>query len=118
MAFQAAAGHNSLPNGNFSPTIFSKKAQKAFRKKAVVEGITNSDYMGEINAAGDTVRIMKEPEIVVKEYARGTQITAQDLDDEDYTLVVDKANYYAFNLNTTKKVPWPITWRRGFPSSW
>jgi hypothetical protein len=110
MAFQAAAGHNSLPNGNFSPTIFSKKAQKAFRQKAVVEGITNSDYMGEISAAGDTVRIMKEPEIVVKEYARGTQITAQDLDDEDFTLVVDRALYYAFKLDDIEEAHSHINW--------
>lgn len=43
MAFTAAAGWNNLPNGNFSPVIYSKKVQLALRKKAVVEGITNSD---------------------------------------------------------------------------
>ena len=36
MAFQAAAGYNNLPLGNFSSTIYSKKAQLAFRKKSVV----------------------------------------------------------------------------------
>ena len=46
--------------------------------------ITNSDYFGEISNQGDTVRIIKEPEISVKQYARGTQVTAQDLDDEDF----------------------------------
>ncbi len=44
MAFRAAAGHNSLPNGAFSPTIFSKKAQLAFRRSAVAQSITNTDY--------------------------------------------------------------------------
>ena len=48
---------------------------------------------------GDSVRIIKEPEITVKEYARGAQITPQDLDDEDFTLVIDKANYYAFKVD-------------------
>ncbi len=43
MAFQSAANWHNLPNGVFSPTIFSKKAQKAFRKSSVVEGITNND---------------------------------------------------------------------------
>ena len=43
--------------------------------------------------------LFKEPEISVKEYARGTQVTAQDLDDEDFQLVVDKANYYAFKMD-------------------
>lgn len=43
MAFPSAPGHNNLPNGNFSPQIFSKKAQLAFRKSTVVGDITNSD---------------------------------------------------------------------------
>lgn len=99
MAFQSAAGYGNLPNGNFSPVIYSKKVQLAFRKKTTVADITNSDYFGEISAQGDTVRIIKEPEISVSPYARGTQITAQDLDDEDFSLTVDKANYFAFKVD-------------------
>jgi hypothetical protein len=48
---------------------------------------------------GDSVKIIKEPEVSVQAYARGTQITAQDLDDEDFTLVVDQANYFAFKID-------------------
>ena len=99
MAFQTAAGYGNLPNGNFSPIIYSQKVQQAFRKSSVAESITNSDYFGEIANYGDTVRIIKEPEITVKEYARGAQITPQDLDDEDFSLVVDKANYFAFKVD-------------------
>ena len=97
MAFATASGYGNLPNGNFSPVIYSKQVQLAFRKSAVAEAISNSDYFGEIANQGDTVRIIKEPEISVSAYARGTQVTAQDLDDEDFSLVVDKANYFAFN---------------------
>lgn len=99
MAFQTAAGYGNLPNGNFSPVIYSQKVQQAFRKSSVAESITNSDYFGEIANFGDTVRVIKEPEITVKEYARGVQITPQDLDDEDFSLVVDKANYFAFKVD-------------------
>jgi hypothetical protein len=99
MAFQSAAGWGNLPNGNFSSVIYSKKVQLALRKSTVVGDITNSDYFGEIAAQGDTVRIIKEPEISVSSYARGTQITAQDLDDEDFSLVIDKANYFAFKVD-------------------
>jgi len=99
MAFTSAAGHTNLPNGNFSSVIYSKKVQLAFRKSTVAGDITNSDYFGEIAAQGDTVKIIKEPEISVSAYARGTQITAQDLDDEDFSLVVDKANYFAFKID-------------------
>ena len=99
MAFPKATGYNNLPNGNFSPVIYSKQVQLAFRKSSTVEAITNSDYFGEIANMGDSVKIIKEPEVSVQNYARGTQITAQDLNDEDFTLVVDQANYYAFKID-------------------
>ena len=99
MAFRSAAGYGNLPNGNFSPVIYSQKVQKAFRKSSIVEDITNNDYFGEIANFGDSVKIIKEPEITVKEYSRGTQITAQDIDDEDFTLVVDQAHYFAFKMD-------------------
>ncbi len=99
MAFQSASGHNNLPNGNFSSIIYSKKVQLGFRKATVVGDISNSDYFGEISSQGDTVKIIKEPEISVQAYARGTTINPQDLDDEDYSLVVDKANYFAFKID-------------------
>jgi len=99
MAFPRATGYNNLPNGNFSPVIYSKQVQLAFRKASVVEEVTNSDYFGEIANMGDSVKIIKEPEISVQAYNRGTQITAQDIDDEDFTLVVDQANYYAFKMD-------------------
>ena len=99
MAFSTASGHGNLPNGNFSPVIYSKQVQLAFRKASVAEAITNSDYFGEIANMGDSVKIIKEPEITVKEYARGTTITPQDLDDEDFSLTIDKANYFAFKVD-------------------
>ena len=99
MAFTSAAGYGNLPNGNFSPVIYSKQVQLAFRKAAVCEAITNSDYFGEIAAMGDSVKIIKEPEITVKAYERGTTITPQDLDDEDFSLTIDKANYFAFKVD-------------------
>lgn len=99
MAFQTAAGYGNLPNGNFSPTIYSKKVQLAFRKKTVIGDITNSDYFGEIANMGDTVRIIKEPEITVTAHARGQKVTPQDLDDEDFSLNIDKANNFAFKVD-------------------
>ena len=99
MAFPSAAGYGNLPNGNFSPVIYSKSVQLAFRKSSVAEDITNNDYFGEIANMGDSVKIIKEPEVSVQSYARGTQITAQDLNDEDFTLVVDQANYFAFKID-------------------
>lgn len=103
MAFESAANYNNLPNGVFSPTIFSKKAQLRFRKTSVAESITNSEYFGEISQMGDSVRIIKEPEITVRQHARGTQIQLQDLEDSDFTLTVDRSNYFAFTVDDIEK---------------
>lgn len=43
MAFATAPGYGNLANGYFSPTIYSQKVQKYFRKASVVEDITNTD---------------------------------------------------------------------------
>ena len=99
MAFGKAGGYTNLNAGVFSSVIYSKQAQLAFRKSSIVNAITNSDYFGEIANQGDTVRILKEPEITVNAYLRGTTVSAQDLVDTDFSLVIDKANYFAFKMD-------------------
>ena len=79
--------------------FYSKQVQLAFRKGSVVDAITNNDYFGEIANMGDSVKVIKEPEITVKAYERGTTITPQDLDDEEFSLNIDKANYFAFKVD-------------------
>lgn len=108
--FRTAANYGNLPNGVFSPDIFSKKAQLQFRKVAVANDITNSDYYGEISSFGDTVRIRKEPEISVKPYSRGTQIVPQDLEDVDFQLTVDQANYFSFKMDDIELQQADLDW--------
>jgi hypothetical protein len=110
MAFQSATGYGNLPNGKFSPVIYSQKVQKQFRKTSVVEDITNSDYFGEISNYGDSVQIIKEPEIAISKYARGTQMTSQDLEDQDFTLIVDRANAFQFQIDDIEKKQSHVNW--------
>lgn len=110
MAFQAATGWTNLPNGVFSPTIYSKKVQKIYRKTAVAEAITNTDYFGEISQFGDSVKIIKEPEITVVPYARGAKVIPQDLEDSDFTLTVDRANYFAFKVDDIETSQSHVNW--------
>ena len=99
MAFPKASGYTNLNSGNFSPVIYSKKVQKALRKASVVESVTNTDYSGEIANFGDSVKIIKEPDITITTYERGTQLATQDLTDADFTMVVDQANYFQFAID-------------------
>ena len=99
MAFGNASGYNNLSQGNFTPQIFSQKVQKFFRRASVVEDITNTDYAGEIENFGDTVKIIKEPTITVKDYARGQTVDTQILADDQITMTVDQGSYFAFKVD-------------------
>lgn len=99
MAFRTAAAYNNLPNGAFSPVIYSRKMELAYRKKSTISDVTNGAYFGEIAGFGDTVEIMKEPEITINTHARGSKVTPQDLDDESFRLVIDQANNFAFKVD-------------------
>jgi hypothetical protein len=102
-------GGNS-PTGNFSPAIFSQKVLMFFRTASIVEGITNTDYFGEIAAYGDTVRIIKEPRLTVSAYTRGQTATAQALDDDEIQLELSKANYFSFNVDDIETKLAHVNW--------
>lgn len=110
MAFQSASGYTNLPNGVFSPTIYSKKVQTQFRRTAVAEKVTNNDYFGEIKNFGDSVKIIKEPEITISAYARGSQLVPQDLEDSDFYLTIDRANSFIFRIDDIEKQQSHVNW--------
>jgi hypothetical protein len=90
-------------NAFFMPKVYSKKVLNFFRKASVAEAITNTDYAGEITAYGDTVRIIKEPEITVYQYERGADVTQTKLTDMEETLTVDVANAFKFKVDDIEK---------------
>ena len=98
MAIGLASGKSGF-NGNFSPIMYSKQAQIALRRASVISAITNNSYFGEIANQGDVVRIQKEPDVTVNALERKTAISIEDLDDQDFQLTIDKANYFAFKMD-------------------
>lgn len=86
-------------NQFFLPSVFSKKVLNFFRKASVAEAITNTDYAGEIAAFGDSVKIIKEPEITVYQYERGADVTQTKLTDVETSLIVDVANAFKFKVD-------------------
>lgn len=112
--FNGAATTNfgaDSPTGNFSPAIFSQKVLMFFRTASVVEGITNTDYFGEIAAFGDTVRIIKEPKLTVSSYLRGQTAVAQALDDDETTLELSQANYFSFVVDDIEEKLAHVNWQ-------
>ena len=96
-------GVSGQTNGFFIPEIYSKKVQIALRKAAVAEAICNTDYMGEISNFGDTVNIIKEPQIAVADYTRGLTVTSTDLIDQELVLTIDQAKSFSFKLDDLEK---------------
>jgi hypothetical protein len=103
MAFPSSPGYTNLPNGNFSPTIYSKKVIKAFRKASIAEDITNTDYAGDIANYGDTVQIIQEPDVTVVAYTRGKQLTATPLQDDAISMTIDQSNAFMFAVDDIEK---------------
>lgn len=110
MTFPSAAGYGNLPTGNWSPVIYSQKVLKGLKKVSVVEDITNTEFEGEIQAFGDTVKIIKEPEIELFDVARGTPTQTQDLADDEVQLVIDQAKGYQFRVDDIEKRQSHINW--------
>ena len=96
-------GVSGQTNGFFIPEIYSKKVQIALRKAAVAEAVCNTDYMGEISSFGDTVNIIKEPQIAVADYTRGLAVTSTALTDQELVLTVDQAKSFSFKIDDLEK---------------
>jgi len=96
-------GVSGQTNGFFIPEVYSKKVQIALRKAAVAEAICNTDYMGEISSFGDTVNIIKEPQITVADYTRGLPVTSTNLTDQELVLTIDQAKSFSFKIDDLEK---------------
>ncbi|MGM9380336.1 phage major capsid protein [Streptomyces antibioticus] len=90
----------------FRPEIWSAKLLVALRKSLVYAGpgMVNRDYEGEIQEAGDTVRITSISRPTIGTYTpNSTVITPEELTDAQRTLVVDQSKYFAFKVDDVDK---------------
>lgn len=80
---------------NFIPTVWSARILANLDKALVAKGMVNTDYQGEINDAGDTVKINQFGNVTIKPYT-GKLEAPDELTSTQQTLVIDK--YYSYNL--------------------
>lgn len=109
------ASHTAGQTNNFwVPEIFSQKVQVAFRKAAVSEAITNTDYFGEIAGYGDTVNIILEPQITVADYYRETDtaVGRTALTDQELVLTIDQAKYFRFEVDDLEQRFSHVNWQQ------
>lgn len=84
---------------NFGEQFAAKVLEKTYQK-AVAPAVTNSDYEGEFKKPGDRVNILSFlNDILLSDYAVGTDMSSETIIDAEDQLVVEKRKYYNFSLD-------------------
>jgi hypothetical protein len=86
----------------FIPTIWSARLLSALRKAQVFTqaGVVNRDYEGEIQQAGDSVRIGQIGDVTIRTYSKNTALASPDaLTDAQATLIIDQGKYFNFAVD-------------------
>ena len=83
---------------NFIPEVWSARLQHRLFAWSAFRAATNTEYEGDVSAAGDTVRIFSlDDNITVKTYTRNADIDApEELNTTEQTMTIDQQRY--FNL--------------------
>ncbi|WP_431772188.1 N4-gp56 family major capsid protein [Streptomyces cucumeris] len=90
---------------NFRPEVWNAELLVTLEKSLVyaAPGVVNRDYEGDISQSGDTVHITSLADPTIGTYTPHTDITIEDVDDSDTTLVIDQAKYFAFEVDDVEK---------------
>ena len=84
---------------NFGEQFASKVLAKMYQG-AVVDGVANRDYQGEIKKPGDRVNILSFlNDAELGDYAVGSDMTLAQIVDAEDQLIVEKRKYYNFSLD-------------------
>lgn len=90
----------------FIPELWAAKLLEGYEENLVYTqpSVANRDYEGEISTQGDTVHINSMGNPGVRKYARGSEITFDDLTTTEQILLIDQADYFGFTVNDVDKV--------------
>lgn len=90
---------------NFIPEIWSDRIWEQLETSLVYGGprVVNRDYEGDIAEAGDTVHITSFSDPTIRSYTVETNITVDAITDADRALVVDQADYFAFDVDDVNR---------------
>ncbi len=86
-------------SGAFIPTLWSSKLNAKFYAASVFGEIANTDWEGEIKGLGDKIVINNVPDIAISTYSIGTTLTYAVPAPSTLELSIDKAKYFAFQVN-------------------
>lgn len=85
---------------NFIPQLWADTLLAALRKQLVFGALFNTDYEGELQSYGDTVRINAIGDITISAYTKDTDLNSpQSLTDAQTMLTISQASYYNFIID-------------------
>lgn len=91
-----------MPNdlSAFTPEVFSKRLITNLDKINVMLPLVNRDWEGELKEFGDTVHVRTLGSVTMKPYTKNsTEISYEDLEPAKEPMVVDDAQYFAFQVD-------------------
>lgn len=90
---------------NFIPQIWAARLLSNLNEAHVFAGLANRDYEGDIRGVGDTVKINAIGRVSIGTYSKNTNMAAAEtLTDAQTTLVINKADYFNFQIDDIDKV--------------
>jgi len=91
-------------SGNYTPQIYANKTLIKFYKNTVFGEIANTEYEGLIKSAGDKVIIRTVPDVTIRDYVKGQDLTYESPDSTSVELEINKAKYYALRIDKIDEV--------------
>ncbi|MCK9896962.1 phage capsid protein [Frankia sp. AgB32] len=87
----------------FVPIIWTSALMSSLKKSLVYADLCNTDYEGEIQSAGNTVKITSISRPTINSYTRNSNINYEELTDAQRSLVVDQEKYWAVTVDDVDK---------------
>lgn len=106
MSVAVSAGYpqyDSSGTSKFIPEVWSGKIVVKFYAATCLSEITNNDWEGEIKSQGDRVHIRTAPDVTIRDYQKGQNLTNEVPESPPIELVVDKAKYFSVIVDDIDK---------------
>lgn len=93
--------YNVTPSysGTFIPTLWSAKLNAKFYTASTFADICNKDWEGDVSNVGDKVIINTIPDIAIRDYVIGANLTYDVPRGGTIELALDRGKYFGFSVN-------------------
>lgn len=98
----------------FYPDIWSREVLRIFDATSVMRNIVNTNWEGEIRAAGDSVKIQSFGNVSVGNYTEQTDISLTNLAGATTSLLIDQKKYFAFEVDDIEKAQSNVDFISGY----